>query len=359
LNLADNFFEDADLADFCRFDSLVFVDLRNSGEGENNITSLENLFLCAGQLEDIWIDGNPVCNDATYCHQVMVLEGHGAVVQPDLDCESYWLPGDDPEDTLDSDEDGYHDADEYAYLSLYYPDPLFYYYDDDPLDANPPVLIYPYYDAVSDEDLFPGWDWDDPEDFPEDTWPDCIPTVDLHIAVQGEGVVLPAAGTYTLAKYERTCELYCNTTPGTAPPGCDFNSVMLTPYPAPGWTFDMWIGELADELWPNPPDGSHISRDPIINLNTGFPRHVWARFLYRPGIDTMDLVDDLGWFLVAAGVNESVEDVWDVDYDRGDFELSYGDHVFLGNGIPDAAEFYLLQAVLQDKALDLTPRGGV
>ncbi len=68
----------------------------------------------------------------------------------------------------------------------------------------------------------------------------------------------------------------------------------------------------------------------------------------------LDLVSHLGVFLVAIDELEDVEDVeqllaWDLG------GLGSED----GNGIPDAAEVYLLQVVLENHSLNLADRGGV
>ena len=85
-----------------------------------------------------------------------------------------------------------------------------------------------------------------------------------------------------------------------------------------------------------------------------------ARFVYRPGLDSLDLVHDLDVFLRAICVNDYPGDVMNLDFDRGNIELhkAEGD-TYLPDGIPDVAQFYLLQTILKDVHLDLAETGGV
>ena len=78
-----------------------------------------------------------------------------------------------------------------------------------------------------------------------------------------------------------------------------------------------------------------------------------AEMEHRPELAGLDLVAHLGEFLVAIGELSNEDDVWLFEWDCTGLELEEG------NGIPDAAEFALLQSVLEDTALNLFRSGGV
>jgi len=69
----------------------------------------------------------------------------------------------------------------------------------------------------------------------------------------------------------------------------------------------------------------------------------------------MDLVTDLALMLTDLGVSESV-----YTFDRGDFEFDWDSSlIYTGNGLPDAAEFSLLERVLLDKDIEMAEEFGV
>ena len=82
-------------------------------------------------------------------------------------------------------------------------------------------------------------------------------------------------------------------------------------------------------------------------------------FEYRPGIAQLDLVADLGAFLVAIGELSDPAHAVNNAWDRGVVSFVDGGPVFSGNGIPDAVEFKLLETVLKYATLDLGFEGGL
>jgi hypothetical protein len=86
------------------------------------------------------------------------------------------------------------------------------------------------------------------------------------------------------------------------------------------------------------------------------PTNIIARFVSQPGVDTMDFVGDLSYTLSAFGITTPVSTF---DNNKCVSVRENLQDVYGGNGIPDAAELYLVQAVLQQPALDYSRRNGV
>ncbi|MCL4216913.1 MAG: hypothetical protein KJ052_07915, partial [Candidatus Hydrogenedentes bacterium] len=80
-----------------------------------------------------------------------------------------------------------------------------------------------------------------------------------------------------------------------------------------------------------------------------------AQFVYRPGVGAMDLVADLGAYLVEIGVNQTASEVENLAFDMGELDNS-GEPV--GNEVPDAAELLVLQGLLQRADFNRTAFGG-
>lgn len=240
----------------------------------------------------------------------------------------------------DADGDGFLNHQEWDYLRLY--------------ENNPVTLT----------DDYAAWVLD-PEQHP--TVPvDCIPKTTVRIDVTGQGWVYPGVGDHQFATYAQTCAFNC---PVTAPLECENNTIALTADPAAGWIFDGWRGEVPDNILAlsNPEDPAYdparaaaMDRDdnPTIELTMQKSRWIKARFVYFPGYDALDLVEDLGHFLVSTGINEEASDVWNLNHDRGDYHYDVSDTVYTGDGIPDAAEFYLLQELLLNRTYDRSNSGG-
>jgi hypothetical protein len=134
-----------------------------------------------------------------------------------------------------------------------------------------------------------------------------------------------------------------------APPSGLFREgteVEFTATPAANWLFDRWSGDL--------PGG--VDRY-IEATSTQIERamNVYAHFIERPGLSDLDMVGDLNYFLLAVGESATA-----ATFDRNgiDYDSSLN-RIYVGNGILDAAELYLLETVLKTYRLSLTSRSGI
>jgi CBS domain-containing protein len=121
----------------------------------------------------------------------------------------------------------------------------------------------------------------------------------------GQGIVTPSGGIYD-----------------------QDTQVILTATPASGWAFLRWLGDV------------HALENPV-TVTVDATMTVIAEFIPLEHATGLDLVADLGDFLVATGDLVNAGDVLNLEFDRG------GGDETTGNGIPDAAEFMLLQAILE------------
>jgi hypothetical protein len=150
-------------------------------------------------------------------------------------------------------------------------------------------------------------------------------TVFLDVNIIGEGTVLkdPDQGSYT---------------PGTA--------VTLTAVPGTDYLFDYWVRDL---------DAGTNPEDATIQITVDGDRMPTARFVSRPGLSDVDMLQDLEDFLLTIGETETIE-TWDRN---GLTHDSAFNRVYIGNGMPDAMELYLVERVLKTRRLGLTRFGGV
>jgi hypothetical protein len=84
---------------------------------------------------------------------------------------------------------------------------------------------------------------------------------------------------------------------------------------------------------------------------------VLAFFAHRPGIGSLNMLEDLAVYLVAIGVYTDPEEVENFYYDTGVEDLEGVETVYLPNGIPDTVELMALQAVLQDPSVKAKDSG--
>lgn len=174
--------------------------------------------------------------------------------------------------------------------------------------------------------------------------------VEVQIEVRGSGRVKPDVGIYEVPMYRpqpRGCASLCPRE-GPVPPGCEeceYNVITVSAEAMDGWLFRAWQGST-------PLNGR---AEPQLDIELKEDMWVVAEFVERPGVAELDLAEDLRYFLSVVQPETTVEtfDRNEIDYD-GD-----GNEVFVGNGIPDAAEFCLVQGVLKRPALDLSARSGV
>jgi len=93
---------------------------------------------------------------------------------------------------------------------------------------------------------------------------------------------------------------------------------------------------------------------PVVALDTGMDRVIEVEFVSRPGVRSLDLASDLATFLVEGGIFATVDTF---DHNEIDYDANL-DAVSVGNGILDAAELALVEAVLKNTATDFSARGG-
>ena len=147
--------------------------------------------------------------------------------------------------------------------------------------------------------------------------------VELVVEVKGGGSVTPGSGLYDTG-----------------------SEVTLTAVADTDWAFDEWWGDLPGRIDRYAESISFTIEDPMV---------VRVDFIERPGLSGLDMVGDLAYFLRFIGSNTAVNtfDRNGVDYD------SEMNHIYVGNGMPDVAELYLLETVLRTRHLSLTHRSGV
>jgi hypothetical protein len=141
----------------------------------------------------------------------------------------------------------------------------------------------------------------------------------LDVTIVGEGTVTPQRGDY--------------------PRGTE---VTLRVEPAPGWRFFKWLGDEGQAANPR-----------VVTMDA--PHYLAALFVERPETFDLDLAADLGVLLHKAGRIPSTraEDV--MAFDAGGQSLEG----LAPDGIPDVAQFKLLQALLENAGYDQTGVGGV
>jgi hypothetical protein len=140
--------------------------------------------------------------------------------------------------------------------------------------------------------------------------------------------------------------------------------VMLDTSADDDWSFDYWDVEFdggteAPEYGkiPFPQENS----DSPLTVDLEWNRRIRPHFYTIPGVTDLDLPADLEAFLATPAVARALPEAANSDMYDGN-EISYdidGDRIYGPNGIPDKAEFYFLQEVLDDKHLDMSPKDGV
>ena len=228
-------------------------------------------------------------------------------------------------DNTDSDNDGFTDQQEFEYLSLY--------------EIDEATLEQQYFEAVFDPPLHP------PPDF------SCIPKVHVTVEIVGHqngqvvpgvgGTLYPGAGTHEFAKFAVGCPDPCSVTAPSSE--CPINVIIFVPTPAEGWFFKSWSGDCYDR------SGATL---PVKMVKD---KRIVAEFIYAPTLAHLDLVNDLDAFLTALGMQADAY----LTFDKNNIAFVEDEQQFIGNGIPDAAEFRLLEKSLQSPRLDLAVTPGV
>ncbi|MBW7864389.1 MAG: hypothetical protein H3C30_08245 [Candidatus Hydrogenedentes bacterium] len=209
--------------------------------------------------------------------------------------------------------------------------------------------------------------------------PGAPPTVTVTIAREGDGgVVYPSPGIHTLPMYRLT-DWWVRDAAGNYVPradacaACAFAELVVDAKPQGDYVLAKWRGvgiisgdATEREVAPGVP------RNPV-HLSLEWPHNISAVFKARPGVGDLDLLADVAAFYLATNVC-TVEQFYgnvvdfggtgDTEYPTGlgeafdDYLLAMGiGRRFTGNGIPDAAEIALLQAVLDNPAQRTTVRG--
>jgi len=182
-----------------------------------------------------------------------------------------------------------------------------------------------------------------------------IEFVTVQLETFGNGATIPAPGEYRIPRYAGT-ELDCVEACQDAEPlpqgcgDCEPAQFRVTAVPAQDWFFWDWKAlSLVEPV-----------RSAQAEIAVEFDSSVLASFVERPGLAELDLLADLAAFLVATNQIAAPADLYDLDVDWGDFWVETDRSLqYIGNGMPDAAEFALLEAILKDPHLDFSPRGGV
>lgn len=152
--------------------------------------------------------------------------------------------------------------------------------------------------------------------------------VELTVEIRdGNGAVEPGSGTYEAG-----------------------SEVTLTALPETDWALERWSGDLS---------GGTDRYSETVTFVIEKPMVVGAHFNHYPGISTLDLVGDFAFFLQAIGSSAGVD-----TFDRNGIDYTTNDkkeiiRVYAGNGVPDVAELYLIEAALKNPKLSLSHRSAI
>ncbi len=183
-----------------------------------------------------------------------------------------------------------------------------------------------------------------------------IDRVVVSLGTYGNGTTIPAPGDYAIPRFrgtDLTCVEACQDDTDPLPSSCgpcEIATFHVEGVPDPDWVF--WEWNAVSLIAP--------SFNAVEDIEMAVESNITGSFLERPGLNGLDLLGDLGDFLVEIGVNAAAADVYNLDVDWGDFWIDYDKSVkYKGDGMPDAAEFALLQVILDSYHLDLSGHGGV
>jgi len=272
-----------------------------------------------GTGDSLYLDGNPLVAWAL-CEEAPVLEDRDVTVYGVEACDT------DPESSGDQDADGFTNIEEMRYLRYYYNDPT--------LGEEPEDLYYLYLLF----DTSPGITHQCFEN---------LETVEVTVEVSGEGSVYLGDGyategnpkTWEFAKWEEGCPTLCSG--GGTWPECSFNQITLVAEAAEGAVFENWQGDVSRSI-------SSVTIKTVTNART------LALFHHIDQVAAMDLIGDFEEFLL------EMEQGSVATYDANEIDYAFGgERVFVGNGIPDAAEFYMIEEVLEDPELRLRSSTGI
>ena len=259
--------------------------------------------------------------------------------------------------SADIDGDGFTNLEESLYVAHRYEETV-----GDALDcSNPQGLQYTALDIygmyLDDSAKVPVFD---PAATDRNT-PTCVKVTLNH---EGDGAILPFEGSAYLSKYN-LLDWYAwiadanndpeHDTPGAA---CEAASLYVEAQPEENGILDYW--ELRDGSLGEIMAASDITPDrlwrltkPVLTVPLTRDTELTGLFESRAEIAELDLIGHLGNFLVYIGALENAGEVLQSSWDLGGFTEEDG------NGVPDTAEFYLLQHILESAGLDLTENHGL
>lgn len=163
-----------------------------------------------------------------------------------------------------------------------------------------------------------------------------IPTQSISIDIDGNGSIYPGPGERTFATYIIHDDLTW-----------DFNQLTFTAKPAPGWALQ--VDKIMAQIGKSVDENGQMTVS--LKDHVGF---VHARFVQVGDVVALDLVGDLESFLKATGLSNDV-----CAFDRNKMEISSAADFFVPNGIPDAAEFKVLETVLKSPKAGSSRNGGI
>ncbi len=190
------------------------------------------------------------------------------------------------------------------------------------------------------------------------------PSVKVTLQDEGNGALTPFEGTKYILTYS-PLDWPPNSTQ-TDCPDCEVNTLPLTAQADTDWTFlywqDQWHNTLRIANFNNMAFQQNTGGIPFPDIQLPLDADVilTAFFEERSELTDLDLIADLGIFLENIGELTSAQEVSNMQWDRGGlFFDEAGNPIHTENGIPDAAEFALLEHVLLHPEINLSETGGV
>ncbi len=190
------------------------------------------------------------------------------------------------------------------------------------------------------------------------------PSVKVTLQDEGNGALTPFEGTKYILTYS-PLDWPPNSTQ-TDCPDCEVNTLPLTAQADTDWTFlywqDQWHNTLRIANFNNMAFQKNTGGIPFPDIQLPLDADVilTAFFEERSELTDLNLISDLGIFLESIGELTSAQEVSNMQWDRGDlFFDEAGNPTYTENGIPDAAEFALLEHVLLHPEINLSASGGV
>lgn len=173
---------------------------------------------------------------------------------------------------------------------------------------------------------------------------DCYLALDrasVAVVVLGNGRVylgdrdICTTGKWEFAKWTMDCATPCTGT-SQAKPECDYNRITVTARPDAGYVLKGWLGDLT---------GSSALEH---TLTMDRDWYIQPEFVACPWTGELDLIGALERFLLKTKQITSADEVLTFDRGAGHYDNQTGKSVYVydANGIPDAAEFLLLQELL-------------